>query len=479
VNPVSEKILTYLNSLYGEKGKNSFVDFVNSEPSLFIRINSLKTNKESIKKILLNYGLAVRDLPLSNALKIESDKEILSKTIEHVIGLFYIQSLSSMLPSLILAPSGKDKVLDLCAAPGSKTTMLAETMNNKGTLIANEIQLSRLKALVYNIDRMNILNAGILHYKGELLSKIYNNYFDKILVDAPCSGLGIIQKKDEVSSWWSEEKIASLSELQLKLLVAAIKMAKPGGEIVYSTCTLTVEENEFVIDKVLNKYPVELADANLPVKAHEGFTEYPNKTGKKFNNSISKAKRILPWEVNSEGFFITKLIKTGKTEPNESLSLKEKLVRFLNHNQKELKEGLKNLALYFGIDNEIFADYKFILKGNDIFFTNEEWEDEKPGIFERIGTKFGSVDKRGEIILHTQAAQILQKQISKNIFEINDKEDLKKYIEGGIIKKHFGEGAQCLVKYNDFILGSAVNTTAGIKSRFPRAKRTQEINVDF
>jgi NOL1/NOP2/fmu family ribosome biogenesis protein len=102
-----------------------------------------------------------------------------------------------------------------------------------------------------------------------------------------------------------------------------------------------------------------------------------------------------------------------------------------------------------------------------------------PGIFERIGTKFGSIDKKGEIILHTQAAQILQKHIGKNIFEIKDKPDLKNYIEGGVIRKNFGDSAQCLIKYKDFVLGSGVNTASGIKSRFPRAKRTQEIYTDF
>ena len=112
-------------------------------------------------------------------------------------------------------------------------------MNNEGTLIANEIQLRRLKALVHNVERMNIVNTGIVHQKGELLSKVYENYFDKILVDAPCSGLGIIQKKDEVTKWWDEKKVNILADLQLKLLIASIKMLKEGGEVVYSTCTLT------------------------------------------------------------------------------------------------------------------------------------------------------------------------------------------------------------------------------------------------
>ena len=149
-----------------------------------------------------------------------------------------------------------DTVLDLCSAPGSKTTQLGEMMRNNGTLISNEIALDRVKMLVFNIDRMNLINAGIIHSKGELLSKIYPDYFDKILVDAPCSGLGIIQKKNEISNWWSLKRASILGDLQLRLLIAAIKMVKEEGEIVYSTCTLTIEENELIINKVLKKYPV-------------------------------------------------------------------------------------------------------------------------------------------------------------------------------------------------------------------------------
>ena len=138
---------------------------------------------------------------MQNTLKVTEGSELTGKTLEHILGHYYVQSLSSMLPPIVLAPDKNDIVLDLCAAPGSKTTQLAELMHNDGTLIANEIQLSRLKALVHNIERMNIANVGVVHQKGELLSKAYGNYFDKILVDAPCSGLGIIQKKDEVTKW--------------------------------------------------------------------------------------------------------------------------------------------------------------------------------------------------------------------------------------------------------------------------------------
>ena len=145
--------------------------------------------------------------------------------------------------------------------------------------------------LIHNIDRMNIINIGVLSQKGELLSKVYNDYFDKILVDAPCSALGSLQKKQEVSNWWSEERVSMIAAIQMKLLVAAIRMVKTGGEIVYSTCTLTPEENELIINQVLRKYPVEVLDIDLPIKAHEGFISYK---GEKLNPYIQKARRIIP-----------------------------------------------------------------------------------------------------------------------------------------------------------------------------------------
>jgi len=467
-----------LTSLYGIKPADKYVEFIKQEPSQYIRVNQLKANKKVLAKILKdNYRIKTEEIPfIPNGLKVTGGNELLGKTIEHINGLYYMQGLSSMLPPLILSPSSDEIVLDLCSAPGSKTTELGEIMNNKGTLIANEIQLDRVKMLVYNIDRMNLMNAGVIHYKGEWLGKIYSNYFDKILVDAPCSGLGIIQKKGEVNTWWSTERAKNLGELQLKLLVAAIKMLKPGGEIVYSTCTLTVEENELVINKVLNKYPVEVTDIKLSIISHDGFTKY---NGESLNPSLSKGKRIFPWEADSDGFFIIKLKKIGETEALKPIQLKPSPLKFLSHEKKEIQNLLNNVKEDFGIDEKIFADYKYLIKGTDIFFINKNWNDENLSLFERIGTRFGVIDKNGEVTLHTQAAQILDKGLNKNIYTIDNQDELKIYLEGGIIKKDIGYLGQCVVKYQNYILGTAVVTNHGIKSRFPRAKRTQEIFTNF
>jgi 16S rRNA (cytosine1407-C5)-methyltransferase len=469
----SQNISAYLNKLFGEESSRKFSEFIDREPARYIRVNRLKTTPSSLTDILRkDYGINPEPVPgLEYALKLSGRIDLTGKTIEHIIGEYYMQGLSSMIPPLVLSPSENDVVLDLCAAPGSKTTEIAELMNNKGTLIANEIAMERTMALLYNIERMNIVNTGVLHFKGEMLGKIYSSYFDKILVDAPCSGLGILQKKEEVNDWWSEERAKGLGEIQLRLLVTAIKMLKPGGEIVYSTCTLAPEENEAVIHNILSKYPVELIDFSLPLPSHPGFTSYE---GSQYNSEISKTKRILPWEADTDGFFIAKIRKTEETSSPDHIDLKKREFRFLSPGGKELKMHLKKLGETFNISGEVFNRFKYHMRGSDIYFTSAEWEDENPGIFERVGSRFGIIDKKNEITLHSQAAQILQENISRNIYLIEDQEEFRKYIEGGTIKKILPAG-QYAVKYKNYILGTAVAVKEGLKSRFPRAKRTQGI----
>jgi 16S rRNA (cytosine1407-C5)-methyltransferase len=475
---VSNKIYEYLSSIYDEASAKKYIEFINKEPTQYLRANKLKTSREELSsKLLKEYEIITTPVnKIECALKVLDSKKLTGKTIEHIIGEYYIQGLSSMIPPLILDPKPGETVLDLCAAPGSKTTELAELMNNQGTLVANEIQLNRVKMLVYNLDRMNIANAGVIHTKGEWLSKHYSGHFDKILVDAPCSGLGIIQKKEEVSDWWSIERAGKLGDLQLRLLIAAIKMVKTGGEIVYSTCTLTIEENELIMNKILDKYPVEIMEINLPIKSHPAFTNY---RGIKLNPELSKAKRILPWEADTDGFFVVKLQKTGETISPEQTIPPQKDYRFFSINDREIKPLIGNLTDEFHLPEEIFSEFQYLVKGNDIFIVSREWNDPFPGHFQRIGTKLGVIDKNNRLTLHTQGAQLFHKHIKSNIYEIEDQNQLKKYLDGGIIKKEFKAGDQCVIRYKNYILGTAVVTKAGIKSRFPRAKRTQEIYTDL
>ncbi len=471
---LSSNIANYISEHFGEDFLRDYSQYYSGEYRPYLRVSPF-ADKDTLLESLKRYNIVLEAVPgVYNAFQILSGGEIAGKTLEFILGKYYIQSLSSMIPPLVLNPAAGDAVLDLCAAPGSKTTQLAELMKNSGTLIANEISTERLKSLVFNVDKMSLVNVGILHGKGELLSRQFENRFDKILVDAPCSALGITQKKGEVSNWWDIKKAEALSDQQLRLLVAAIKMCKVGGEIVYSTCTLTLEENELIIDKILKKYPVELAPVSLPVKSRSGFTEYGNRP---LNPELAKTHRIIPWEIHSEGFFVAKLIKTDYADEVENKLRPEKKYELIKSNSGKIKNYLSGLADYYGIEKTVFDSYKYLIKNSDVHFVNENWYSSFLESFNRVGTRLGTIDKKNILQLNPLAAQILGNYAVKNIIRLESVAELEIYFNGGTIKKNIDHGGQKIVKYEDYILGTAVVSKEGIKSQFPRAFRTQEIKL--
>jgi 16S rRNA (cytosine1407-C5)-methyltransferase len=258
------------------------------------------------------------------------------------------------------------------------------------------------------------------------------------------------------------------------LLVSAVKSARVGGEIVYSTCTLTVEENEILLNTLLRKYPVELADIELPVKSHPGFTEYE---GVKLNPQLSKSRRIIPWEVDSEGFFLAKLIKTDNTEINNKgdYTKKPQEFRLLSSDHKDIKNYLDQLVNRFGFLPDVFDNYKYFRKSNALHFVSRDWEAFDLNPFVKIGNKFASIDKRNICVLHPLAARTLGSSASENVVEISDTEDLRKYFSGETIKHIKDRKGTQIIRYNNYSLGTASASEEGLKSQFPRAMRTHEI----
>lgn len=471
---LSENISNYILKYFGEDYLREYQDYYESEYKPYLRF-ARNANAEELSSRLKAYGIILEKVAgVPYAYRVLEGSGVTGKTLEFILGKYYIQSLSSMIPPLVLNPSSSDKVLDLCAAPGSKTTQLAEMMNNNGTLIANEISTERLKSLVFNVDKMNLANTGILHGRGELLSTVYQNYFDKILVDAPCSALGITQKKGEVSNWWNENKLAVFTESQMKLLVAAVKACKPGGEIVYSTCTLSVEENELMLNRILQKYPVELVEVELPVKSRPALSSVDNMI---LHKSVPLAHRIVPWEIYSEGFFVTKLRKTEETERIKEGSKFTHETMLVSSNSMKIKKHLEVLSDYFGVSWNTLEKYNYLMRSKDIYFADASWHSHNLDSFVRIGSKLGSIEKRGYIQLHTLAAQIFADNITKNIIELNEKKEIETYLSGGTIKRDFGITGQMIVKYRGDVIGTAVASKDGLKSQFPREYRTQEIIV--
>jgi len=224
--------------------------------------------------------------------------------LEYFLGYYYIQEASSMIPPLILDPKPEDRILDLCAAPGSKTTQMAAMMKNKGIIVANDDSVKRIKALCMNLQKCGIKNCIVTITDGR---KFWRKglKFNKILLDVPCSGSGTIISSYSVFETWSPYIVFRLSKLQKQLLKSAVRCLEKDGIIVYSTCSMDPEENEDVIDFGVKKLGLEVEEVKLKgVRYREGITQW-NK--KKFNESVSNAIRIYPHDNLTEGFFICRL----------------------------------------------------------------------------------------------------------------------------------------------------------------------------
>ena len=221
---------------------------------------------------------------------------------EHKQGLFYIQEAASMIPAIVLEPKPGEKILDMCASPGGKTTQIAQYMQNKGTLVANDIREDRISILKRNVERMGV-NCTITKKPGQ---RFKDMKFDKILVDAPCSGTGNLRNNLNFELW-SPKIFERLSYEQKSLIHSAYTILKRGGLLVYSTCSLEPEENENVIDFLLKRHKrTKLEKINLNINRSEPVLEF---NGQKFNEEIEKTLRIWPQDNNTSGFFVAKIRK--------------------------------------------------------------------------------------------------------------------------------------------------------------------------
>ena len=284
-----------------------FTSLLQHLPKTF-RVNTLKTDKQVVKERFEEYGIHLKQVPWHSDAFISQNNSI-GNTLENFLGYIYIQELTSMLPPLILHAElqNSEFVLDGCAAPGSKTTQLAAMMKNNDTIIANDIDYNRIRALKFNIEKTGSLNVVITNRDLRLFPG--KNSFDVILVDVPCSSEGTIRKNPTMLSKWSNQKkrIPGYANLQQQLIVKAFNLLKPGGCLVYSTCTFAPEENEGVINWLLENHPASIERINIPkMKLSPGILEY---NGKQFNSEIKKTVRIWPHHNDTDGFFIAKVRK--------------------------------------------------------------------------------------------------------------------------------------------------------------------------
>ncbi|XP_063818500.1 probable 28S rRNA (cytosine(4447)-C(5))-methyltransferase [Pseudophryne corroboree] len=308
-----------IETLSGLFPVSELVDFLEScevQRPVTIRTNTLKTRRRDLAQALINRGVNLD--PLGNwsktGLVIYDSSVPIGATPEYLAGHYMLQGASSLLPVIALAPQENERVLDMCCAPGGKTSYMAQLMKNTGVIVANDMNAERLRSVVGNLHRLGITNSIISNYDGRQISKVLGG-FDRVLLDAPCSGTGIISKDPSVKTNKSVQDIQRCAHIQKELILSAIDsldaQSSSGGFLVYCTCSITVEENECVVDYALKKRNVKLVPTGLDF-GKEGFVRFKER---RFHQSLRLSRRFYPHTHNMDGFFIAKLRKFSNTIP--------------------------------------------------------------------------------------------------------------------------------------------------------------------
>ena len=299
----------FLLELFSPAECVEYMDASDRPRPLVIRTNTLKTTRKDLMDALGKRGATVEGIEWSKvAIKVTESTVPIGATPEYLAGHYMLQSAASLNPVMALAPLPGERVLDMSAAPGGKTSYISQLMKNSGTVIANDLKPQRQKATVANLHRMGVKNAIVCCYDGRKVPHVMKG-FDRVLLDAPCSGLGVISRDQTVKLQRTVKDIQRIAHLQKELLCAAIDAvdhkSTTGGFVVYSTCSISSEENEQVVNYVLQRRHVRLVDTGLEV-GKPGLTRHKER---RFHPSLALTRRFYPHVHNMDGFYVAKLQK--------------------------------------------------------------------------------------------------------------------------------------------------------------------------
>ena len=396
---IPRDFLSRYREILGEGLLQELVKFVFLPLRRALRTNTLKISPTELSSILKERGYELKPVPwCPSGFWVEGEISP-GKLVFHMMGLYYIQDASSMAPPELLAPEPGEFVLDMAAAPGGKSTHLAALMEGKGILVVNEPLLYRAKVLVGNLERMGVVNSAVSILRGNTFGWRFPNFFHRVLLDAPCSAEGSTRKDESFfKKYWNLSYIRRAQNVQKSLIVSAIHSLRPGGVLVYSTCTMTPEENEAILTHALEAFPgaVEVEEVKLPgLKTMEGVREFE---GQRFHPEVSKIARIWPFLNDTEAFTIFKLKKLRETLPASVRRGRVPEGRVLG---REIDRGTRDALVKFFEPygaGEFFREGRFFLSGDHIWYHSQDFSPLfSRAVFNRVGVKAVRVYSGGKM----------------------------------------------------------------------------------
>ncbi|MHA5094857.1 RsmF rRNA methyltransferase first C-terminal domain-containing protein [Oenococcus oeni] len=384
--------------------------------------------------------------------------KIFGESVAFLSGVAYSQEPSAQFVAWVVDAQPGEKILDLAAAPGGKSTQIAADMNNQGLLIANEISFSRAKILSENIERSGITNCIVTNHRPDELAEHFENYFDKILLDAPCSGEGMFRKDPQAIKYWHSDYSSECANRQKEILKSVLSMLRPNGQLIYSTCTFAPEEDEQIVAWLLDNYS-ELSLLKIRKKdgIEDGRPQWANG-----NRELKNTARLWPNKIKGEGHFVARLIKSkGKNQKNKVNQLRSNLSR---NDSQNLQNTFK--------ENQFDFPIKQIYRFGDYLYLFPENCPEISGLkVLRLGLQIGRLKNKRFLPTHSLALSSLGNKISQT-YDLSDYE-FRQFIHGDIItnlKGNFVKGWVLMTKQSNGI-GIGRYSDKVIKNFYPKGLR--------
>lgn len=448
--------------LLGEES-SKFFTAIDSPSKKGFRLNPLKNNYQDVQ------------YSLKEPIEFTKDGyygEISGRDSEWTGGYVYSQDPSAMYPAVSLNVKPGDKVLDLCAAPGGKSTALASLLADNGLLVANEISKSRAKDLRENLERWGATNVVVTNESPDRLAKKFSKFFDKILVDAPCSGEGMFRKDPAATQYWSPEYVLTCQTRQKEILSEAMKMLKPGGEIVYSTCTYSPEEDEEIVAWLVENYPLEIE----PLKLYPGMSAGRPDWSKSNLSKLKETVRL--WFQNGvgEGQFVARLksseenqeISTKARKKNKKRQKKSTITRLTKDELNAVEKVLNNFVLPHNLEN---WQNEALQSNGHVFIPALD-----PALLAELhvlnnGVELGLLKKKRFEPSH-QLAEVLGQKEQNQLINLKNETDYERYIHGETIKVDSNLRGFVLVAYQNHIFSfGKIGNDQILKNFYPKGLR--------